>query len=554
MAFSFTGIAAMWFRTVSLILIAILLIACGAAGSTRPTPTAGVPAEVTVSSTVEPTPKPVITGWWNDKVFYEVFVRSFQDSDGDGVGDINGLISRLDYLQSLGVTGLWLMPVAESPSYHGYDVVDYMRVDQEYGTNEDFLRLMDEAHARDMVVIVDHVINHTSREHPWFQAALDPAGEQRDWYVWEATAPKPQGWHTTPGGAYYGYFWEGMPDLNYRTPEVTEAIYDATRFWLEDMGVDGLRLDAIKYLIEGETLIENSPETHAWLRDFHTFYKGINPDAFTVGEIWSSSNLVATYVPDQMDVAFDFDLADAMVTSALTGKKVNVERAIANTITVFPVNQYATFLTNHDQERVRSVLFNDEQNKTAAAMLLLHPGIPFLYYGEEIGMQGKKPDENIRRPMPWTGEATGGFTTAPEPWHPFFEAPADRNVADQEANPSSLLNHYRALIQLRNRHAALRTGTFAPLVTDNDGVYAFLREDESETLLVVINLSNKPVTGYTIASGDHPLKPYSQASLIFGGGAVSGGPTLTAEGGFSGYTPLPELPPTSSFVIQLTMP
>jgi pullulanase/glycogen debranching enzyme len=281
-------------------------------------PATAEPPAPTSAPTDDPPPAAVQPEdpWWNDAVFYEVFVRSFQDSDGDGVGDINGLIERLDYLNDgdpetsddLGVTGIWLMPIMESPSYHGYDVVDYTMIDEEYGTEEDFRRLIEEANARGIKVIVDLVMNHTGRDHPWFQESLDPDSAYRDWYVWADENPGfrgPQGqrvWHAAGDDYYYGLFWDGMPDLNYENPDVTAEMYEITRYWLEDMGVDGFRLDAIKHMIEDGANQQNTPATHAWLAEFYTFYKGVNPDAFSVGEAWTGTQQVVDYTGDEVDI------------------------------------------------------------------------------------------------------------------------------------------------------------------------------------------------------------------------------------------------------------
>ena len=212
----------------------------------EPTATSVPPTATPMPATPTPTPDPLFTGtndypWWNDTVFYEIFVRSFYDSDGNGIGDLNGVIEKLDYLndgdpttsEDLGVTGIWLMPIMVSPSYHGYDVVDYFQVDPDYGTNEDFLRLMDEAHARGIRVIVDLVMNHTSNAHPWFLDSQNPDSDKREWYIWADENPGYRGpdgqvvWHNNPSGYYYGIFWSGMPDLNYENPDVTAAMFEA---------------------------------------------------------------------------------------------------------------------------------------------------------------------------------------------------------------------------------------------------------------------------------------------------------------------------------------
>jgi glycosidase len=526
-----------------------------------PTPTPGAP---TSPRAVSPAGQDgvLVTGtngqpWWNDTAFYEIFVRSFFDSDGDGNGDLAGLIDKLDDLNDgnpdtatdLGVTGLWLMPIMASPSYHGYDVTDYYRVNPEYGTNEDFKELVKAAHGRGIRVIIDLVLNHTSSEHPWFIEAQNTDSPKRAWYVWSDTEPQGKGWHAGKnGGYYYGYFGEHMPDLNYKNPAVTEEMHKVVRFWLEEMGADGFRLDAIKYLYEEGKRIEHVPATHEWLQEFRTFYRGIEPQAFTVGEVWDDSGTSAKYVGDELDATFDFGLAEAMLQSAVSGKRVHAERAGQTTVAAYPPDQFATFLANHDQNRTRSRLLEEAQAKTAATLQLAFGGVPFIYYGEEIGMQGTKPDENIRRPMQWT--ADGGFT-AGTPWNVYFEDYQERNVAGQDADPNSLLNHYRALIRLRSDHEALRVGDWQPVTSDNDAIYAALRSTDKEQILVLINLGSKPVSDYQLALEAGPLQPGVRPALLLGEAELNAGPVVNAGGGFAGYRPIAELPPQASYVIQL---
>ncbi|HSH02577.1 MAG TPA: alpha-amylase family glycosyl hydrolase [Anaerolineae bacterium] len=551
------------------IMVVGLLVGCG--GDAEVTPaggeeavevTAEVTAEVVATATAEMAtfePKVGEHYWWNDRVFYEIFVRSFYDSDGDGVGDLVGLIEKLDYLNDgdpttdddLGVTGIWLMPIMESPSYHGYDVVDYYRIDEEYGTQADFLRFMEEARARDIKVVVDLVINHTGSGHPWFQQAQDEASPYRDYYVWaeEPIEGQEAYWHQRGGGDYYyAYFWGEMPDLNYRNEAVTEGMYEVTRYWLEEMGVDGFRMDAIKHLIEVGRSIENTDETHEWLEAYHQFYKGINPEALTVGEVWSTTDDVAPYVEDEMDIAFDFELAEGMLESSFSRRAVHIERAQAKVQAAYPLNQFATFLANHDQERTRSRLFNDEQAKLAAALQMTFGGVPFIYYGEEIGMQGKKPDENLRRPMQWSPEAGVGFTTG-TPWREPFEDYDERHVAGQTADSESLLSYYRGLIRLRGEHEALRRGDWVPVMSDNRGVYAFLRYTSSERLLIVVNFNKEAVETYQLEMALGPLTAVEGASLVWGEGEAVA-PIVTETGGFVGYRPL-ALPAETAVVINL---
>ena len=248
-------------------LLLLALAACQTAATPTVTPESSpIPSEI---AAVTSTPTVGGTNWWNEAVFYEIFVRSFKDSNGDGIGDFQGIIQQLDYLNDgdpnttddLGINAIWLMPIFPSPSYHGYDVTNYQDVNPDYGTLEDFQQLLEECHARGIRVIIDFVINHTSDKHPWFQAALDPASPYHEYYVWSETKPQGLGplgqesWFKAPNGKYYyAVFWSGMPDLNYNNPKVTEEIYAATQFWLEE-GVDGFRVDAARYLFEeGEVL------------------------------------------------------------------------------------------------------------------------------------------------------------------------------------------------------------------------------------------------------------------------------------------------------------
>jgi alpha-amylase len=558
----------------------VVTSAAGTPGETEeivtPTETAETAAETaTTSIEAEETPpapenpaEADVYPWWDDTIFYEIFVRSFQDSDGDGIGDINGLIDRLDYLNDgdpettddLGVTGIWLMPIMESPSYHGYDVVDYYRINQEYGTEQDFRRLLEEAHARGIKVIIDLVMNHTSREHPWFQESLDPSSARRDWYIWVDEDPGYLGpwgqrvWHKADGSYYYGLFSEGMPDLNLENPAVTEEMYQVARYWLVDMGVDGFRLDAIRHMVERGAIQENTPATHAWLQEFYTFYKGIDPQAFTVGEAWTATQQIVDYTGDEVDIAFQFDLAQSFINASHVGLGPLVENMQAEIVDSFPPGQYAVFLTNHDQNRVMSQLKGDEAAaKVAASLLLTSPGVPFIYYGEEIGMLGEKPDEDIRRPMQWTADEPGAGFSDGRPWRPPYADYPERNVAAQDADANSLLSHYRALIRLRNDHPALREGEWLAIEADPGRLYAALRYDNNEALLVLINASGSEVSDYSLALSSGPLNPGAQASPIFGRGDISS-PAINAAGGFDQYMPLVTLPAHSTFVIRISLP
>lgn len=495
---------------------------------------------------------PADDGWWQNAVFYQIFVRSFNDSDGDGVGDFNGITAKLDYLHDLGVRGIWLMPIHPTTTYHGYDVKDYFSVNPEYGTLDDLKRLVQEAHARDIRLIIDWVINHSSSAHPWFEAAKDRTSPFRNWYVWSDAVPTGAGWHGSVNGYYYGHFDSIMPDLNYANPEVTAKMHEATQFWLTEVGIDGFRIDAAKFLLEEGSIKQNAASTLAWFQEYRRFYKGVNPLAMTVGEVWDSSPLVAKYVQDdRLDLVFNFDLAKEMVTAARAGRADTIGKRLVIELGIFPTGTVATFLTNHDQPRVASMLADrPHKMKLAAAMLFTTPGVPFIYYGEEIGMLGKKPDPDIRVPMQWTGDPTGGFTTG-TPWRALNPDVTIKNVAAQQADPDSVWHYYRTLIALRNNHVALRTGELVMLESGNASVLAFLRVAPQETALVVINLSDDPVSDYALKLESSSLSGrLTPVSLLEPG--LTAAPLAFAEAGaLAGYQPVTELAGARAYIYQL---
>lgn len=449
--------------------------------------------------------------WKRGAVCYEIFVRSFQDSDGDGIGDLNGLINRLDYVNDgrvdrrgdLGARCIWLMPVAESPSYHGYDVSNYYRVNPEYGTNEDFRRLVAEAHRRGIRVLVDMVLNHASSSHPYFQEALrDPSSPYRSWFVFRPQHPgvkNPWGgdnWHRSPirDEYFYGFFWHGMPDLNYHTPAVREEMKRVATFWLKDMGADGFRLDAVSFLVEEDGLVVHSPGTHAVLREYADHVRRTAPGAFTIGEVWDSTGALLPYYPDQLDAYFAFGASDALLEAVRSGNGMRLFAEYGRLDAHVPPKRFAPFLRNHDQTRTMTVLGGDvARAKVAATLLLTLPGLPFVYYGEEIGMTGDKPDERIRTPMHWRLAPAAGFTTG-VPWQPLQPDSMSANVEAQERDGSSLLNLYRRLIHLRATNQALAGDALVPLTAPRDSLIAFLRSHDGRTVLVVANMGSVPVT------------------------------------------------------------
>jgi len=474
-------------------------------------------------------------------VHYEIFVRSFCDSNGDGIGDLNGVTAKLDYLKDLGVSALWLMPVNPSGSYHKYDVQDYYGIDPEYGTMDDFKRLIAEAHRRDIRVILDFVINHTSSKHPWFvEACKGKDNPYHDWYVWmeqqqidslniatrEGTADSGERnpWHAVPGAPFtekfYALFWRGMPDLNYDNPAVRREIYKAGRFWLTEVGVDGFRLDAARHIYPDWEEHKN----HSFWEEFGREMEKAKPGAYTVGEVWTSAEKIAPYYKG-LKANFNFDLSFGLQEIIpKENDSVGIVSKLAHARRVFglanPRFIDAIMLTNHDQNRIGSVLNGNLNHlKVAANLLLTLPGNPYLYYGEEIGMLGKKPDENIREPFLWN---VGKEDPQRARWRQarYSTSRTVQPLAQQQADPNSLYNHYKSLIHLRNGHPVLNDNlsTLVESGIQQPGVLAFIRQSGGRSVLVVQNLSRKEVSVVLPESEQRFTKPAWQT----GGGARQG--------------------------------
>ena len=357
-------------------------------------------------------------------------------------------------------------------------------------------------------MIVDLVLNHSSSRHPQFKGALRDDPAYRDWYIFTPPDRVPQGrgpwdqvvWHEANGKHYYGIFWSGMPDLNYRTPAVTAEAYRIAEFWLRDMGVDGLRLDAIRHLIEDGDVMSDTPETVAWLQAFQSHVKRTRPDALTVGEVWTNTEIVSDYIrANALDLAFEFDLASAILDAVRSGTRDKLAYTVDNVAASYPDGRYATMITNHDQNRVASELEEHPARlKLAATLLLTLPGVPFIYYGEEIGQVGAKPDEMIRNPMPWTAGPNGGFTGAARAWEPLQPGHEARNVATQNAATGSLLEHYRRLVRLRQSEPALSRGSVQSIETGRSDVIAWQRALNGRRLTMIANLSGTEVRDYRL--------------------------------------------------------
>lgn len=460
---------------------------------------------------------------WPWGVKYEVFVMSFADGDGDGKGDFRGLTSKLDYFSDLGVNGIWLMPIMPSDTYHKYHVVDYRNIDPDYGTLDDFKRFVEEAHKRNISVITDFVINHTGNMHPWFlEAQKGKDNPYRDYYVWGSLDSVRQAlaaadsvydsdqlfrWHPVEGAGdgehYYGYFNELCPDLNLDNPKVREEIIDIARFWLEEVKVDGFRMDAARHIFQDGRAKDNH-EFWVWFREE---MEKIKPDVYLVGEVWSSAQVVAPYLRG-LPSLFNFDLGYAITDVAAAGKDVN------NLVQTYrDIRDYyksitsdyldATFVKNHDQTRILTELKgNVDKAKMTAALLLTMPGTPYIYYGEEIGMVGDKqatfevqlgPDVFVREPFIWDDQGQDAMETS---WQEPLYSTAETVVpySRQKDDPSSLYNFYKDLIQFRNTSSALTYGDISRVDFPASEIVAFVRRHENDEALVVHNVSDVEVT------------------------------------------------------------
>lgn len=462
-------------------------------------------------------PQPKRVAQWPHGVNYEIFVRAFADGNGDGIGDLKGLTSKLDYLEELGIGGVWLMPIMKSPTYHKYDVVDYKSIDPEYGTPDDFKTFVKEAHQRGIRVLVDLILNHTGSDHPWFRAALkDPQGPYRDYYVWadkdsvadqiakkevQLDSDNITQWHAPNGDSaaehYYGYFWGGMPDLNFDNPRVREEFVEIGRYWLQEMNVDGFRLDAAKHIYP----TDRAPDNHAFWVWFRTEMQKLKKDVYLVGEVYTEGapHEVAPYLKG-LPALFNFELGISIIRTVNAGFDtlglVNKYKSIVGLYTEASGGDYidATFIRNHDQNRTLSELGgNVDKARVAAAIQLTFPGTPYIYYGEEIGMLGKKPDEFIREPFLWD---EGGKSPVETRWEvPHYST--DQTVvpfARQKGDPNSLFEFYRELIALRNAHPVLTYGTLEEPGISIGEVVSYVRAFEGEQLLVMNNVSDVEVT------------------------------------------------------------
>jgi maltose alpha-D-glucosyltransferase/alpha-amylase len=486
--------------------------------------------------------------WYKNIVLYQVYVRAFHDSNGDGNGDLLGVTQKLDYLKELGINCIWLMPTYPSPlKDDGYDIADYCNVHADFGTLDDFKTLISEAHQRGLRIITDLVINHTSDQHPWFQAArADRKSPYRDYYVWSDTdqkyndariifidtEPSNWTWDAQAGQYFWHRFYASQPDLNYDNPALCAEMLQIENFWL-DLGVDGFRVDAVPYLYERDgTNCENLPETHQFLKEMRRLIDNKYPGRILLCEAnqWPSDVIDYFGNDDEFNMAFNFPLMPRIFMSLDKKSKAPIQWALQNTPPIPQNAQWCTFLRNHDEltlemvteeerqqmwqayapepkmrlnmgirRRLAPLLNNDLRKiKLANSILFSLPGSPVLYYGDEIGMGDNidLPDRNgVRTPMQWDSSPNAGFSSTQHLYAPMIQrepySPASVNVADQQKDTHSLWSSIHKMIKTRKQVPAFGFGTFELIDTANDGVISYLRSFEDEHILVVNNLTDQ---------------------------------------------------------------
>ncbi len=437
---------------------------------------------------------------YKGRVFYEVFVRSFKDSNGDGVGDLRGLTEKLDYLSDLGIKGLWITPINESPSYHCYDITNYYGINPMYGTMEDFENLIREAHKRDMMVIMDLVLNHTSAYHPWFRAASnDRNSPYRNYYVWadkntnlkEVSSIDTRPWiklKAFRSDYYYAIFSGIMPDLNYDNPEVRQQAKNIAKYYL-NIGIDGFRLDGAKHIYDKET-----DKNLAWWKEFSGFVKAENKNAVLVGEVWDKPEITAAYLTS-LDTDFNFTAADDILSALSKNDLSNLSGKLKDIYNIYENYNHnytdSPFLSNHDTPRIMTSVLDAEnltedptdKAKEAAAILLTLPGTPYVYYGDETGMKGTKPDEQIREPFIWDNVDRKQNTS----WETSDNHPDNIALSVLKDKPNSIYNFYKTMIHLRNSSEVLKYGNYDKVEVKNTNIVAYKRMLGGKEIYVFIN-------------------------------------------------------------------
>lgn len=458
-------------------------------------------------------------------VYYSLFVRSFADSDGDGCGDFDGITQQLDYLYTLGIRGLWLLPVFPSPSYHGYDVDDYYAVNPDYGTMEDFEELLAACKQKGISVMLDITFNHSSSSNKWFLASKNPSDPHRDWYHWISENPENKMtddaskynlnanvwghklWNKSGNSYYAGLFWDGMPDFNLDSRELREELKKVLAFWM-DKGVSGFRFDAALHVynkIKMPAGFDNSTAaTAAFWKEMIDFTKSKNPDTYSVAEVWDTTNVRAQTLAG-LDSVFHFDLGDNYILNTIKTKDAgnnNLAHIIENDFKNYKkYNENfidAPFLTNHDQARIAGNLKgNVSELKLAAGMYILTPGIPFVYYGEELGMMSGTKDETKRTPFLWTGMDSKKKPAFMTSWAKAEDCIYNKKTSGldkQKQDKNSLYNYYKKLINFRNScQAFAKNSELIPLDTGNSSLASWFIQNKGEKVLVLHNVSDKVI-------------------------------------------------------------
>ena len=458
-------------------------------------------------------------------IYYEIFVRSFADSNNDGLGDINGITKKLDYLKDLGIDGLWLTPIFSSPSYHGYDVISFYDINPDYGSEEDLKNLINEAHKRNMKIILDFPVNHTSTLNKWFTSfSFNPFGKYKNYYRHINMSDNPNYslkdksswgsnvWHPLNNkDYYYGIFSEDMADLNYNNKEVRKEIKKASAKWL-NLGVDGFRLDASIHIYGDNEFKEIENQTKAniqWWNEFAINCEKINPNVYLVGEAWQETNLLEEYV-QPFDSKFNFTFQENLINSlkndtALANDNTLLSQIFEDTLNTYNKvdNNYidGIFISNHDQNRIMSEVNNEDKAKLAVNIYMTLPGNPFIYYGEEIGMRGEKPDINIREAFKWTDSKKSDYAYTMD----FSINDTTTPLSNQLDDNNSMYNHYKNIINLRKSNIALSKGNYESIDVNNSSIMAYKRSYENEDYYIFHNLSNSKIEfefNDTISNGD----------------------------------------------------
>lgn len=441
-----------------------------------------------------------------NKIYYEIFVRSYADSNGDGIGDLTGIKNKLHVLKDMGIEAIWLTPIFKSPSYHKYDVTNYYSIDEEYGSLDDLKELVESAHFNGIKVILDLPVNHTSDLHPWFlDVKNNKESKYRKYYQirnknekginFNAATLGGNSWHKlNEDEMYFGVFWAGMPDLNFENKELRKEINKIAKYWIKEANIDGYRIDAAPHIYaygefpKGMDLRKNNIE---WWKEFRKNVKKAKKDAYIVGEVWESSESIARYF-EVFDSNFNFELATKGIFEAISKENASVLNSKIERIhnTYSKVNENfidAIFLSNHDMSRSAEILKTLEKRKLAASILLTLPGNPFIYYGEELGMLGIKPDEKIREPYIW-GDRVHQTT-----WQENEYNKETEGYIEQRYNEDSLLTHYINWIKIRKENEELRYGKYVKYIVDNDKVFSFKMNYKGKEVIVLHNLSDKDI-------------------------------------------------------------